>query len=115
MNRTARDVDFAEQPYIVIWEMTQACDLACVHCRACAQPARNPFELSTEEAKDLIDEIAELRAPLFVITGGDPLKRPDVYELVRYAAAQGLRPSMTPSATPLLTHEAIVSLKESGL
>jgi AdoMet-dependent heme synthase len=108
-------IDFDERPFLVIWEATQACDLACVHCRACAQPARNPFELSTEEAKRLIDDIAAMRVPLFVITGGDPLKRPDIYELVRYAADLGLRPSMTPSATPLLTREAIVRLKERGL
>jgi radical SAM protein len=109
------NIDFDERPFLVIWEATQACDLACVHCRACAQPERNPFELSTDEAKKLIDEIAALQAPLFVITGGDPLKRADVYELVQHAADLGLRPSMTPSATPLLTREAIVKLKESGL
>ena len=108
-------LDFDERPFLVIWEATQACDLACLHCRACAQPARHPLELSTAEAKCLIDDIAAMKAPLFVITGGDPLKRPDVYELVRYAAGLGLRPSMTPSATPLLTREAIVKLKESGL
>jgi radical SAM protein len=108
-------IDFDERPFLVIWETTQACDLACLHCRACAQPSRNPLELSTEEAKGLIDEIAELEAPLFVMTGGDPLKRPDIYELVRYAADRKLRPSMTPSATPLLTREAVVKLQESGL
>jgi AdoMet-dependent heme synthase len=109
------EIDFDERPFLVIWETTQACDLACLHCRACAQPSRNPLELSTEEAKSLIDEIAALEAPLFVMTGGDPLKRPDIYELVRYAADRKLRPSMTPSATPLLTREAIVKLQESGL
>jgi AdoMet-dependent heme synthase len=109
------NIDFDERPFLVIWETTQACDLACLHCRASAQPQRNPFELSTDEAKALIDEIAALEAPLFVMTGGDPLKRPDIYELVRYAADRNLRPSMTPSATPLLTREAIVKLKESGL
>lgn len=108
-------IDFDERPFLVIWEATQACDLACVHCRACAQPLRNPLELSTDEAKRMIDDVADLQTPLFVITGGDPLKRPDVYDLVRHAADKGLRPSMTPSATPLLTREAIVKLKESGL
>src|ERR1019366_4289709 len=88
------DIDFADRPFLVIWETTQACDLACLHCRASAQPSRNPLELSTEEAKSLIDEIAALKAPLFVMTGGDPLKRLDIYELVRYAADSKLRPSM---------------------
>jgi len=109
------NIDFDERPFLVIWETTQACDLACVHCRACAQPSRNPFELTTEQARKVIDEVAEMRAPLFVMTGGDPLKRPDIYELVAYAAERGIRPSLTPSATPLLTREAVTRLKENGL
>lgn len=108
-------VDFNERPFIVIWEATQACDLACVHCRASAQPRRNPFELSSEEARRLIDQVAELRVPVFVITGGDPLKRPDIYELVEYATHRGVRTSLTPSATPLLTREAIAELQRRGL
>lgn len=108
-------VDFNQAPFIVIWEVTQACDLACVHCRASAQPHRSPFELSTSEAKRLIGEVADLRAPVFVLTGGDPLKRPDIYELVKYAGGLGVRTSLTPSATPLLTREALVRLQASGL
>src|SRR5690348_18210322 len=73
-------MDFNQTPFIVIWEVTQACDLACVHCRASAQSRRNPLELSTEEAKKLIAEVAALRSPVFVLTGGDPLKRPDIYQ-----------------------------------
>jgi radical SAM protein len=107
--------DFNEKPYIVIWETTQACDLACVHCRACAQPQRNPFELSTAEARELIDQIAEMKVPVFVLTGGDPLKRPDIHELVQYAHQRGVHTSMTPSATPLMTKEAIAGLKQDGL
>jgi radical SAM protein len=110
-----RKLDFNEKPYIVIWETTQACDLACVHCRACAQPQRSPFELSTVEAKGLIDQIAEMKVPVFVLTGGDPLKRPDIHELVQYAHQRGVHTSMTPSATPLLTKEAIARLKDGGL
>jgi radical SAM protein len=108
-------MDFDERPFIVIWETTQACDLACVHCRACAQPFRSDQELTTPEAMALIDEVAALQAPLFVMTGGDPLKRPDIYQIVRHAAARGIRPSLTPSATPLLTREAISELKDCGL
>jgi AdoMet-dependent heme synthase len=109
------NIDFDERPFLVIWETTQACDLSCVHCRACAQPARNPFELTTQQAKGVIDEVAAMKVPLFVMTGGDPLKRPDIFELVSYAAEKGIRPSLTPSATPLLTREAVYKLKESGL
>ena len=107
--------DFNDKPYIAIWETTQACDLACVHCRACAQPARSPWELSTEEAKKLIDQIAQMEVPVFVLTGGDPLKRPDIYQLVEYAHSKGVHTSMTPSATPLLTREAIARFKEHRL
>lgn len=107
--------DFDQRPFIVIWETTQACDLACVHCRACAQPARSPLDLDTAEAKRLIDEIAELQAPVFVMTGGDPLKRPDIFDLVEYATARGVCTSLTPSATPLLTRDAIVELQKRGL
>jgi radical SAM protein len=111
----ATRLNFNERPYIVIWETTQACDLACIHCRACAQPARHPFELSTVEAKALVDQIAEMQAPVFVLTGGDPLKRPDVYELIEYSCGHGVHTSMTPSATPLLTRETIAALKARGL
>jgi radical SAM protein len=108
-------MDFHQTPFIVIWEVTQACDLACVHCRASAQSRRKPLELSTAESKKLIAEVAALRAPVFVLTGGDPLKRSDIYELVEYATACGVRTSLTPSATPLLTREALVRLRDCGL
>ena len=108
-------LNFDEKPFIAIWETTQACDLACVHCRACAQPLRSPFELNTTEAKLLIDEIAALEVPVFVLTGGDPLKRPDIFELVQYASDHKVRISLTPSATPLLTRDNIVRLKACGL
>ncbi len=108
-------LDFAQRPFLVIWETTQACDLACVHCRASAQPARHPLELSTGDAQRLIEEVAALQAPVFVLTGGDPLKRADVFELVEYATVRGVRTSLTPSATPLLTREAIRELQRRGL
>src|SRR5436190_21160158 len=98
--------DFNQRPLVVIWEMTRACDLACFHCRASAQPICNPGELNNEEAKKLIRDVAQLKPQIFVMTGGDPLRRKDVYELVSYAAGYGLRPALTPSATPLLTCEA---------
>src|SRR6516165_7592084 len=109
------EIDFEERPYIAIWEVTQACDLACLHCRACAQPRRHPLELSTDEGKRLIDQIGEMKVPVFVLTGGDPIKRPEKFELIEYANQVGVRVSLTPSATPLLTCEIICRLKESGL
>ena len=94
--------NFDERPFVAV-------------CRACAQPMRNALELSTTEANHLIDEIAAMEVPVFVITGGDPLKRPDIFELVKYATDHKVRISLTPSATPLLIPESIVRLKECGL
>jgi len=115
MNPLVNTVDFNQRPFIAIWEVTQACDLACVHCRASAQPERHPMELSTEEGKQLIDQIADLEVPVFVLTGGDPIKRPDLFELIAHARKVGVRVSLTPSATPLLTREVVFRLKEAGL
>jgi radical SAM protein len=108
-------LNFDETPFLAIWEITQSCDLACKHCRAAAQPIPHPDELSNAEGKALIDQIAEMGVPIFVFTGGDPMKRKDVYELIRYAADKGVQVALTPSATPLLTREAIFKLKEAGL
>jgi len=115
MNQQTPAIDFNERPFLAIWEVTQACDLACVHCRASAQPDRHPMELSTEEGKRLIDQIAALQVPVFVLTGGDPIKRPDLFELIGHARSVGVRVSLTPSATPLLTRDVVVRLKEAGL
>jgi radical SAM protein len=108
-------LNFDETPFLAIWEVTQSCDLACKHCRAAAQPIAHPDQLSTEEGKGLIDQIAQMQVPIFVFTGGDPLKRPDVYELIRYAAEKNVKVAVTPSATPLLTREAIFKMKEAGV
>ena len=108
-------VDFNQRPFVAIWETTRACDLSCVHCRAAAQSRRSQYELSTAEGCKLIDDIAELGPRVFVITGGDPLKREDIYEHITYAKSKGLEPSVTPSATPLLTPEAIAKMKQHGI
>jgi len=108
-------IDFNQSPFVAIWEMTRACDLACVHCRAAAQSRRSNFELTTEEGFRLIDDIARLNPKVFVITGGDPLKRDDLYAMIEYARNVGLEPSVTPSATPLLTPGAIARMKEAGV
>ncbi len=108
-------LNFDETPFLAIWEVTQSCDLACKHCRAAAQPLAHPDELTNAEGHALIDQIAQMGIPIFVFTGGDPLKRKDVFELIRYAADKGVQVALTPSATPLLTREAIFQLKEAGL
>ena len=107
--------DFNQDPFIVIWELTRACQLHCLHCRAEAQLNRDPRELTFEEGKRLIDQIYEMNNPMLVFTGGDPLMRKDVFEIASYAIQKGIRVSMTPSATPNVTKEAIEKAKEIGL
>src|SRR5262245_21199560 len=92
---------YDQYPRIVIWEMTQACQLACVHCRAEARPLRNPADLTPREGLLLIDELVRMNKPLLILTGGDPLERPDLLEQVHYAVSQGLQVALSPSATPL--------------
>lgn len=113
---STKERDYNENPFIVIWEVTRACALKCLHCRAEAQYKADPRQLSFEEGKKLIDEIASMDHPLFVFTGGDPLMRPDLFDLARYAIEEKKLPvSMTPSATPKVTRDAIRKAKEVGL
>src|ERR1700683_1320543 len=106
---------FDESPLLVIWETTQACDLACVQCRAAATPRRHTSELSTEEAYRLLKTVREFGNPLMVFTGGDPLKRPDLFALLGRSVALGLRTNISPSATPLLTREAVREFRKCGV
>ncbi len=106
---------FDARPFLAIWETTQACDLICKHCRACAQAARNPQELTTEEGKGLLDQFASGGVPLVVLTGGDPAKRPDLLELVEHGIRAGLNLGLTPSATPLVTDALVAELAALGL
>ena len=108
---------YAQKPFIAIWETTRACALACVHCRAEAIPRRDPRELTTEEAKALLDRIAAFGdpPPLVVFTGGDPLRRPDLAELVAYGSRIGLVVSVTPSGTAAATEEKLRALRDAGL
>jgi AdoMet-dependent heme synthase len=107
--------DYSEAPMLVIWELTQACDLACRHCRALARPDRDSGELSTEEGYRLLEQIREFGNPLVVLTGGDPLKRPDLFNIIKRSVSLGLRTTVTPSATPLLTHAAVARFKSCGV
>lgn len=107
--------DFNKDPFIVIWELTRACQLKCLHCRAEAQYKTDPRELTFEEGKKLINEIYEMNNPMLVFTGGDPLLRKDVFDIAEYAVKKGVRVSMTPSATPNVTKESIEKAKEVGL
>ena len=108
--------DPAEQPFIVIWEVTRACQLACLHCRADAIRARDPFELSTAEGKQLLADLATFGPPrpIVVLTGGDPIERPDLAELVAHGTALGLSIALSPSVTPRLTRAVLAQLHTAG-
>ena len=114
-------MDFNRAPFLVIWETTRACALACVHCRADAIARRDPRELTTEEAFRLIDQVRAMaepptgRPPLFVLTGGDPMRRHDLVDLVRYASSVGLTVALTPSGTAAATRARLAELKDAGL
>jgi AdoMet-dependent heme synthase len=109
--------DFNRAPFIVIWEVTRACALACMHCRADAIPFRNPHELTTGEGTRLIDEVRSFGdpPPLFVLTGGDPMRRPDLTDLVSHAARAGLSVALTPSGTAAVTRKRLADLRDAGL
>ncbi len=107
--------DFNRAPFLVIWETTQACDLACKHCRAEAQPDRHPSELTTDEAKRLLRDIRRFGPIIFVFSGGDALKRPDIAELTRFGAELGLRMAITPATTALCTEERLGELHAAGM
>ncbi len=106
----------SERPFLVIWEATRACPLACLHCRAEAQTARHPGELDGTDARRVMDQTAAFGrpAPLFVITGGDPFQRADLTDLVAYGTRLGLRVAVSPSGTPTLTRENLAAVRDAG-
>jgi len=108
--------DFSRDPFIVFYEVTRACDLACRHCRASAKCVPQPGELSHDDAIALVDRIAAFESkPIIVFTGGDPLKREDLVSLVERAKSQGLKPSLAPAATPRLQIDGLNPLKDAGI
>jgi radical SAM protein len=107
--------DFNQAPFTIAWEVTRACAYACVHCRADAIPQRDPDELTTKEAFNLIDQLTEFGSPILIFTGGDPMMRPDLFEIITYATGKGLRCSLTPTATALPTLERLQQAKEAGI
>ena len=105
---------FDRAPRNVYWEMTIACDLECVHCRASAIPHRDPLELSTDEARAFLRDVKEMGS-MIILTGGDPMKRPDLFDLIAYGREIGLPVSITPSTTPTLTREVVEKFKQLGV
>lgn len=107
-------ISFQPRPLQVTWEMTEACDWKLTPARAARQP-RDKKEFSTAEAFHLIEEVAGMHVPLFVLTGGDPLLRPDLFPIVEFAARRSVRTSLTLLPTPRLDSEVISELKARGL
>ncbi len=103
------------QSPVVTWELTRACRLSCLHCSVGAQAKRSPLELSTYEAYKTIDQIAAIRPQELTITGGDPLERSDIYQLLDYARRRALAPTLTVTASPSLSGSTIGTLKRNGL
>jgi len=108
------DQDHGPRPRLVAWETTRACNLACVHCRAEAQYDPAPGQLTHEEGIRLLDEIASFASPIVILTGGEPLLRPDIFEVAAYGVAKGLRMVMSPCGTSL-TEEIVQKIKTSGI
>ena len=108
--------DFAHSPFVAFYETTRACDLVCKHCRACAMTNPHPNQLDTEQAKGVLSQFAMFpKPPVLVFTGGDPLKRPDIFELIAHASDCGLKTAMTPSATPLVTLKSLRLMRDAGI
>jgi radical SAM protein len=114
-DRRMNYADFSLAPFTIAWEITRSCAYACVHCRANAQHHRDPQELDTQESFRLIDRLAEFGNPILIFTGGDPMMRPDLFELIEYAAQKGLRCSLTPTATALPTIERLKLAANAGI
>jgi radical SAM protein len=115
--QTVATADFGRAPFLVIWEVTRACALACLHCRADAIAHRHRSELTTAEAIQLVNDIRSFGdpPPLFVLTGGDPMRRPDLATIVEYADSLGLTVALTPSGTAAVTRARLEELRDAGL
>ncbi len=107
--------DYDQSPLVVTWEATRACSLACEHCRADAIEKRAPDELGTAAVRDLIDGVARFEpSPVFVVSGGDPLKRPDLFELLEYATDR-VTTAVTPAPTPALDRQTVERFADAGV
>lgn len=115
LNARMTEINFDESPFTVIWEVTRACAFACVHCRAEAQHRRHPDELTTEEGFQLLDQVKEFGNPIMVFTGGDPMMRRDLFDLLGHSVQLGLRTSLTPTATALVTRERLERVRDVGV
>ena len=117
INRAGARHHFDDRPLLVFWEATKACDLSCFHCRASAQPEPASDELSYAEGRTLVDELSAMGRPrpILILTGGDCLKRPDLIDLVTYAAERSVPVAVAPSVTAQLTDATLHALRQHGV
>lgn len=99
---------------LVAWEITRSCNLACIHCRASAERGPYPNELTTGECKSVLDEIASFSDPIIIFTGGEPLLRKDIFEILRHGQKLGLKMTMAVNGI-LLDEETARKLVDHGI
>ena len=102
------------KPRLIFWELTKGCNLRCIHCRASATELSSPQDLSTQAARDIIDQIAEVSSPILVLSGGEPLFRSDIFQLARYGTDKGLRVALATNGT-LVTKQVAKKIVDSGV
>ena len=102
------------KPRLIFWELTKGCNLRCIHCRASATELSSPSDLSTQAARDIIDQIAAVSTPILVLSGGEPLFRSDIFELARYGTDKGLRVALATNGT-LVTKQVAQRIVDSGV
>jgi AdoMet-dependent heme synthase len=101
-------------PRLIFWEVTKGCNLRCIHCRATATELMSPRDLPTAKALDIIDQIAKFGNPILVLSGGEPLYRPDIFELAEYGTSLGLRVALATNGT-LVTKDVAEKIKRAGI
>jgi len=99
---------------IVVWNITRACNLKCVHCYNDSGVGKASNELSTDKAKEVIDDLARFGAPSVLFSGGEPLMRPDLFDLIEYAVGKGLRTVISTNGT-LISEQTAAKIKERGV
>jgi len=104
----------ANKPRLIFWELTKGCNLRCIHCRASATELSSPADLSTQAARDIIDQIAAVSTPILVLSGGEPLFRSDIFQLARYGTDKGLRVALATNGT-LVTKSVAQKIVDSGV
>ncbi len=99
---------------VVVWNSTKTCNLKCMHCYMGSDAQKYKDELTTDEAKKFIDDLADFRVPVLLFSGGEPLIRPDFFELAEYAQKAGVRPTLSTNGT-LITREVAQRIKDIGV